>query len=124
MSWPPAIGEPLPRAGDAFGIEEKLAAYCLNPDHEIGGPKAEGFRSALGIGRADLEYLADALRTGILEQPIASARDNTPYGVLCEVRLPVDGVRERREHRATVTTVWELRHPDDRPRLVTAYVAG
>jgi hypothetical protein len=48
------------RAEQAFGA--KLAAYCLNPDNEIGGPKAEGFRRILGIELADLEYPTEALR--------------------------------------------------------------
>lgn len=124
MSWPPAISEPLPRADDAFGIEEKLASYCLNPDHEIGGPKAAAFQRALGIGLADVEYLADALRTGILDAQITAVRDNAPFGVLCEVRIPVASLRERRDRLVTVTTSWELRRSGDRPRLVTAYIDG
>lgn len=105
-------------------IEEKLASYCLTPEHEIGGPKAQGFRRALGIGLADVEYLAEALRAGILEAPITDVRDNAPFGLLCEVLIPVGGLGEQRERLGTVTTSWELRHPDDRPRLVTAYIGG
>lgn len=57
MSWPPTIGEPLPRASDAHGITDKLAAYCLDLAHEVGGPKARGFAQILGIGIADIAYL-------------------------------------------------------------------
>lgn len=122
MTWPPAIGEPLPRAREAFGIEEKLASYCLNPEQEIGGPKARVFERALGIRLADVDYLAAALRAAILETTISDVRDNAPFGVLCELRVPVAGLREKRDRLVTVTTAWELRHRDDRPRLVTAYV--
>jgi hypothetical protein len=108
----------------AFAIREKLAAYCLNPDHEIGGPKAEGFRRILGIEIADLEYLTEALRAGILTAPITDVRDNAPFGVLCEVRVPVHGVREHLDRTVAVTTSWELRHSEDAPRLVTAYIDG
>lgn len=29
MSWPPQIGELLPRGQDAYGVHEKLADYSL-----------------------------------------------------------------------------------------------
>lgn len=124
MPWPPTIGQQLPRAELAFGIREKLAAYCLNPDHEIGGPKAQGFRQILGIELADLEYLAEALRAGILTAPTTNLRDNAPFGVLCEVRIPVGGLREHHHRTVAVTTSWGLRHAGDAPRLVTAYIDG
>jgi hypothetical protein len=41
----------FPRAEDAFGIQEKLAGYSLNPHHEDGGPKARSFGRILGITR-------------------------------------------------------------------------
>lgn len=124
MPWPPTIGERLPRATEAFGIAEKLGAYCLNIDHLVGGPKALGFDRILGIGIADLEYLADALRAGVLQAAITDVRDNAPFGVLCEVCVPVAGLGERSDRVVAVTTSWELRHADDRPRLVTAYIDG
>ena len=124
MPWPPRIAEPLPNADLAFGIREKLAAYCLNLDHQIGGAKARGFRRILGIDLADLDYLADALSEGARSAPITSVRDNTPFGILCEVRIPVAGLGDHRGRVALVTTSWELRHADDAPRLVTAYIDG
>jgi hypothetical protein len=124
VSRPPTIGQQLPTADQAFGIREKLAAYCLNLDHEVGGPKAEGFRRVLGIGIADLEYLTESLRTGVLDAPITDVRDNAPFGVLCEVRVPVAGLREHRDRVVPVTTSWELRQAGDAPRLVTAYIDG
>lgn len=124
MRWPPIIGEPLPNAAEAFGIREKLAAYCLNADDEIGGPKAQGFRRILGIDLADLDYLADALSAGARSAPMTSVRDNTPFGILCEVRIAVAGLGDHRDRVALVTTSWELRHAGDVPRLVTAYIDG
>ena len=121
MSWPPTIGELLPRAGDAFGVQEKLSAYCLNPDHEL---EARGFLQILGIASADLEHLAAALLAGLRRAPITSVRDNTPFGVLCEVRIGVRGVRGRPNRVVAVTTSWGLRHEHDPPRLVTAYIDG
>ena len=124
MRWPPIIGEPLPNAAEAFGIREKLAAYCLNAAHEIGGPKAQGFRRILGIELADLDYLTDALTAGARSAPITSVRDNTPFGILCETQIAVAGLGKHRDRVALVTTSWELRHAGDAPRLVTAYIDG
>jgi hypothetical protein len=124
MAWPPTIGEHLPRAPDAFGVSEKPVAYCLNPDHEIGRLKAQGFQRILGITTGDVDNLADALRAGVREARISDVWDNSPFGVLCEVRIPVAGLRERSDRVVAVTTSWELRQPDAPPRLVTAYIDG
>jgi len=118
------VGARLPRADEAIGINEKLAAYCLNLDHDVGGPKARGFQRVLGIEIEDVGYLADALRAGVRDARISAVRDNAPYGVLCEVRLVVAGLRHRRDRVATVITSWELLNALDRPRLVTAYIEG
>jgi hypothetical protein len=118
------IGERLPSADKAFGIVEKLTAYCLNPDHEIGGHKARRFQLLLGIGAADVAYLTEVLQGGVLNAPIADVRDNAPFGLLCEVRISVSGLRDRRNRVFDVVTSWELRHATDAPRLVTAYIDG
>jgi len=112
----------MPRAAEAFGIREKLAPYCLNLSHEVGGPKARQFERLLGIGIDDVEYLAEALGTGVRRTPVSDVRDNSPFGVLCEVIVPVAGLREHRERLGYDS--WELRHAEDHPRLVTAYVDG
>jgi hypothetical protein len=123
-SWPPLIGKPLPFADEAFGIAEKLAAYCLNLNHEVGGHKARRFQRLLGIGASDVVYLADVLQRDVLNAPITDIRDNTPFGLLCEVRIPVAGLGDRRSSVFNVVTSWELRHAKDAPRLVTAYIDG
>lgn len=124
VTRPPTIGEPLPRADEAYGIEAKVTAYCLNLDHEVGGPKAQGFLRILGIGLADADHLVAELRDGVRVARISDVRDNTPFGILCEVRVPVRGLLERSDRIVAVTTSWELRDADDRPRLVTAYIDG
>ena len=124
MPWPPATGVPLPSADRAFGIRENLADYCLNADHEIGGAKAQRFRQVLGIDIADVEYLTEAFRAGVLATPLSEVRDNAPFGVLCEVRIVVAGLHEQSERVCVVTTAWELTSAQDGPRLVTAYVEG
>lgn len=122
MSWPPTIGEPLPRAGDAYGVESKLRAYSLNQEHEIGAHKARVFRQMLGIDLDDVEYLADQLLAGVRGVGISDVRDNAPYGVLCEVLVSVLGIGAAVGQTVPVTTSWEYRSSEDAPRLVSAYI--
>ena len=51
----------LPNGDRALVDLAKLRDYCLNPDHEDGKYKARVFASALGITRADAEWLRDRL---------------------------------------------------------------
>ena len=122
MSWPPKIGEPLPRAEEAYGIHEKLAGYSLKLGHPGRGKKAEGFARVLAITADDLEYLAEELLEGARTIPMTEIRDRGEQGVLCEVVVPVRGVADRAHRVANVLTSWEIRRDGDRPRLVTAYI--
>jgi hypothetical protein len=49
----PAVGEPLVRATEAFGVRDKLAMYSLDMSHQDDGPKALGFKLILGITLSD-----------------------------------------------------------------------
>ena len=84
MSWPPIVGDRLPRAAEAFGITEKLVTYSLNIDHPDGGPKARGFEQTLGITLADVDHLAKTLRREVLDAVITNVRDNAPFGFVVE----------------------------------------
>lgn len=116
------IGSPLPCAHDAHGVESKLRAYSLNPEHAIGAHKARVFQRALGIGLEDVQHLAEQLLAGIRNAAISEVRDNAPYGVLCEVVVVVQGIGGAAGKAASVTTSWEYRSPEDAPRLVSAYI--
>jgi uncharacterized protein DUF6883 len=122
VSWPPTIGEPLLRAEDAYGVEGKLRAYALNPEHEVGTHKARVFRGILGITIHDVEYLTEQLLVGLRVATISDVRDNAPHGVLCEVSIPVRGIGSAAAMVVPVTTSWEYRSPEDAPRLVSAYI--
>jgi hypothetical protein len=122
QSWPPTIGQQLPRAQDAYGVESKLRAYSLNPEHQVGAHKATVFPRTLGIGLDDIDYLVNQLLAGIGEAPISDVRDNAPYGILCEVVVAVQGIGVAVGRTISVTTPWEYRSPEDAPRLVSAYV--
>lgn len=122
MSWPPKIGELLPRAEDAYGVHDKLARYSLRAEHNEGGPKAAAFARVLGITAADLDYLAEALLAGVQKRPVVEIRDRGRFGMHCRVIIPVHGRRDRADRVAKVRTVWEIREDGDAPRLVTAYI--
>ena len=82
--------------------EEKLVGYALDPAHPGGGHKARVFSSALGIGRADWRFLADQLVEGVVEAPVRGTRV-TPFGVLYDVVVLVDGLNGA---TAPVATIW------------------
>jgi hypothetical protein len=122
VSWPPQIGELLPHAEDAWGVREKLSSYSLDLDHRDGGHKARVFRAVLGITAADVDYLTTALRAGLATTPARLIRANPPHGVMCGVWITVRGPGPHADRTAVVRTAWEIRHEDDAPRLVTAYI--
>lgn len=121
MTWPPRVGELLPKAEDAFGVREKLAGYSLNLTSLVGGPKAQGFKLILGITIADIDYLEETIRAGISVQPIHGVRDNSPYGINCVIEVPVRGVGTKSSRSINVRTVWALEDREAKPRLVSAF---
>lgn len=122
MSWPPKIGEPLPRAEEAYGIHEKLAGYSLKTGHEDGGPKAAAFARILGITDADLNHLARELLEGVREVAVSGIRDGGEHGMHCQVIVRVRGLGAHTDRVANVLTAWEIRWDGDVPRLVTAFI--
>jgi hypothetical protein len=83
VSWPPQIGDLLPRAEDAYGVREKLVDYSLKAGHPRG--KAEGFARALAVTADDLDYIADALLSGLRTTPMSGVRPAGVHGFHCEV---------------------------------------
>ncbi|HEX2016928.1 MAG TPA: hypothetical protein VGN69_09545 [Solirubrobacteraceae bacterium] len=120
MSWP-TVGDLLPRADEAWGIGDKLEGYVLNTEHADGGPKANYLSQALDIELADLAYLEAEIAEGARSQPITGVRGNEPYGVTCEVVMPIQGLRNHNDRVVDLLTIWELRDQSATPRLVTAY---
>jgi len=51
----------LPNADNAVVEAAKLRDYCLNPAHPEGRHKARVFRSALGVGQEQAEWLREAI---------------------------------------------------------------
>ena len=96
---------------------EKLVHYVLNPDHARGCHKARVFLSALGIAQADWHYLREQLVAAVVEAPVRGTRI-TPFGVLYDIVVHVDGL-DGATH--PVATVW-LVADEDAPRLVSSWV--
>jgi hypothetical protein len=124
VSWPPQIGELLPRAEDASGVHEKLTGYSLKREHADGRHKAVLFEAVLDITAADVDYLAELLIAGIADTPVRAVRENAPHGYLCDVRISVRGLRARFDRTAIVLTAWEVAWDGDAPRFVTALTKG
>jgi hypothetical protein len=56
--------------------------------------------------------------------PVSGVRIRPPYGIHCEVRVPVRGLGAKTERVIEVTTAWELADAGAAPRLVNAYIRG
>lgn len=103
----PALGKPLPRADEAVIDPRKLTDYTLDPTNSRGRHKAEVFRVALRIERADWRYLRGAILETLPLNPVTSVRRAerpagvTTYGVV----LPVTGLNG--QTRLVITT-WKL----------------
>lgn len=97
--------------------EGKLAGYALDPTHPRGRHKARVFSAALGIEQGDWRYLRDQLVDGIVAAPVNGTRV-TPFGVLYEVVVLVDGLNGA---TAPVAAIWII-EGDEPPRLVSTWV--
>jgi hypothetical protein len=107
----PTIGEPLPRAAEAYTASEKLA-WILSE----GGHGREWVR-VLRIGEDDTPRFWSAIADAVLDAPIHKVTDKAPDGIVCGV----DTVLTIGERTAKTRTSWHYEHAGDAPRLVTAY---
>ena len=107
----------LPNRDRAVVDLAKLRDYCLNPFHEDGKHKARVFKSALGLGRDDAEWLRERILDAAATRP-AVLTANTPFGIL----YMLDFVLNTASGSAMVRSGWIVRHGEDYPRLTTCYV--
>lgn len=105
--------------------EGKFKGYCLNLEHQSGKDKARVFKSVLGIGPDDAEYLEEQIRNGLLESKISFIK-NDQWGRKYETIIPIEG---RNGNVADVTVGWifdykdsSMYNGDNRPRLASAYI--
>jgi hypothetical protein len=107
----------LPRGEHAIVDVVKLRDYCLNALHSRGRHKARVFVSALGLTRADAEFLrAELLRAAC--DADAAVGDVDQFGE----RYTIDFGLARDVRRATVRSTWIVRRGERFPRLTSCYV--
>jgi len=97
----------------AASVADKLDRYLLNPEHEVGGPKADWFRQALGFTR---ENAADLAKQLVFNASQAVQTAVTQYGTKFNQTINVVGANGR---TIPVITAWIVKS-DGVPRLVTA----
>ena len=108
----------LPNSDKAVVDPAKLTAYCLNPDHPHGGPKARVFRAFLGLTAEHADLLRDALvNAARIEE--AEERLEDAYGKRYEVRFALRGPNG---NTAEVTSAWIVDTGENFPRLTSAYI--
>jgi hypothetical protein len=95
----------------------KLHDYCLNPLHPRGRHKARVFASALGLIRADAEFLRRELLRAAREAN-AVVGDVDEYGE----RYTIDFGLTRGVRRATIRSTWIIGRSDPVPRLTSCFV--
>ena len=89
----------------------------MNPYHQDGKHKARVFRAALGVGRADAEWLRERILEVAATRPVVLTAI-TPFGIL----YVLDFVLTSASGSAVARTGWIVRHGEDYPRLTRFYV--
>ena len=107
----------LPNNDQAILDIRKIEDYCLNPAHPRGRHKAQVFRRALGIERADAAWLR-----GVLLDAVRHNEAIELAGDFLGTRWRVDVSVARHDKRVVVRTVWIIRAAEDMPRFVTCWV--
>lgn len=113
------IGEPLPDADRAIIKDDKVRLYLLNPEHEVGGPKARVFRATLGFTQEHWRELAAVLHDGVQTCPVIKVQPGYDGGLECYVVIDVQGPNGAER---PVMTQWHVPRDGSAPHLVTAYV--
>ncbi len=108
----------LPNGDNAVVNPAKLTAYCLNPNHLHGGPKARVFRALLGLTAEHAGLLRDALLDAARTEE-ATERLEDAYGKRYEVRFVLRGPNG---NTAEVTSAWIVDAGENFPRLTSAYI--
>ena len=111
MPWPPKVGEPLPRAGEAWCEQRKLEWILGAEGH--GSEWERVFRASL----VDKELFWHAIAHAALDSKVRDVRDLRPNGIACETKPLL--IFNRRSSLAIVS--WHYSFKGSAPRLVTSY---
>lgn len=112
MAWPPTVGDPLPRAAEAWCTREKWNDWILAA-HGHGPEWSRVFHIDLGQWERAWGAIADA----VIGASVQALRDLKAAGITCgvPVKLGIEG------RTANVATAWHYSDEAAAPRLVTAY---
>lgn len=113
MTWPPQIGDPLPRADQAWFEPVKLDDWILGEDGH-----GKEWRRVFHVGLEDRERVWEAIASAVRNAPIATVRNRGFKGIVCSVKVELT-IGER---TAPVTVGWHYASEKAAPRLVTAYI--
>jgi len=114
MSWPPTVGEPLPRAEQAWYEQIKLEDWILAERGH--GPE---WQRVFHVGVEDSARIWHAIAAAVPLARVATVRDRGADGIVCgvKVELTVSG------RTAPVILSWHYADSLAAPRLVTAYIS-
>jgi hypothetical protein len=107
----------LPNPEQAIVEIEKIAGYCLNPEHPEGKHKARVFKSALDLDLNNAEKLEVALLEAVANYDAILGKRNL-YGQKYIIDFPMNSS----DKQAIIQSVWIVRNNEDFPRLVTCYI--
>ncbi|MBD2458459.1 hypothetical protein H6G80_30885 [Nostoc sp. FACHB-87] len=107
----------LPNPERAIVETEKIAGYCLNPEHPEGKHKARVFQSALDLNLDNVEELQTLLLQAVANYDAIPGKRNS-YGQKYIIDFPVT----RANKQAIIQSVWIVRNDENFPRLVTCYI--
>lgn len=113
MSWPPQIGDPLPRAELAWCEPAKVEDWVL-------GPMGHGreWARVFCVGAEDWVLVWRAIAFATAGAMVHEVRDRRAFGVVCGVKVDL-AIGSR---TAPATLSWHYHGPTAAPRLVTAYL--
>jgi hypothetical protein len=112
MTWPPEVGDPLPRAAEAWCTREKWANWILAEQGH--GPE---WGHVLHVDPSQWEALWEAIAAAVIGALIETVRNLGATGVSCGVALEL----EIEGRTASVISAWHYGTEGSAPRLVTAY---
>jgi hypothetical protein len=112
VGWPPDIGEPFPRAQDAWFEWVKLEDWIFG-ERGHGSEWAHVFR----IGLDDWRLVWDASVEATAGARVEEIRDRSPFGFACGawIQLTLKG------RKSLVKISWHYPEEGAAPRLITAY---
>jgi hypothetical protein len=95
-------------------VRKKLDEYLLDPEHEVGGPKAKWFEQALGFTRQNMPELA---RQIVFDESKAVFTGVNEFGTKYNQVISITGANGK---TIDVTFGWIRRNDDGIMRLLTA----